>query len=309
MGNPSSVAPRRRSPRRRKQFNRRMVKGDFCFVLVVAFAALATALPYRPGPQNGCAAPWTQLSTGCYRFHESQMTQTEAKKFCEEEQGVPTRLVEIDSAEENRAIVAEMQRQNSFSRKINFWLGITDRHSEGHWVLESTGKSVNFTKWNDVDCNGKPSNGWKRTALCEKKSCAAPWTQLSTGCYRFHESPMTQSEAKKFCEEEQEVPAHLVEIDSMEENRAIIAEIQQRDFFSRKINFWLGINDRHTEGQWVLESTGKSVVFTDWNSGEPNNAGRTENCAFINALDKWNDVDCNIKPNNGWTRTAFCEKK
>merc|ERR1711902_242112 len=71
-----------------KQFNERMVKGLFSFVLVVAFAALATALPYpgpqtdpyRPGQQNGCAAPWTQLSTGCYRFHESPMTQSEAKK-------------------------------------------------------------------------------------------------------------------------------------------------------------------------------------------------------------------------------------
>merc|ERR1712088_708435 len=139
MGNPSSVAARRRSPRRRKQFNRRMVKGVFCFVLVVAFAALATALPYRPAPQIDCAAPWTQLSTGCYRFHESPMTQIEAKKFCEEDQEVPARLVEIDSAEENRAIDAEMQRRNSFSQKINFWLGITDRHSEGDWVLESTG--------------------------------------------------------------------------------------------------------------------------------------------------------------------------
>ena len=262
------------------------------------------------------------------------MTKSEAKKFCEEEQEVPAHLIEINSAEENRAIVAEMQRQNSFSRKINFWLGINDRRSEGHWVHESTGRSVNFAnwnsgepnngngnpgsencafinereKWNDADCNDKPNNGWMRTALCEK-SCAAPWTQLSTGCYRFHVSPMTQSEAKKFCEEEQEVPAHLVEIDSLEENRAINAEMLRQNFYSRKINFWLGINDRHTEGQWVLESTGKSVVFTDWNSGEPNNAGRTENCAFINAQDKWNDVDCNIKPNNGRTRTAFCEKK
>merc|ERR1712020_720654 len=154
MGNPSSVASRRGSLRRRKQFNGKMVKGVFCFVLVVAFAALATALPYRPGPQIDCAAPWTQLSTGCYRFHESQMTQSEAKKFCEEEQGVPAHLVEIDSAEENRAIIAEMQRQNSYLRKTNFWLGINDRHSEGHWVLESTGKSVVFANWR----SGEPNN-------------------------------------------------------------------------------------------------------------------------------------------------------
>merc|ERR1712077_313 len=86
-------------------------------------------------------------------------------------------------------------------------------------------------------------------------TCEAPWTQLSTGCYRFHESPMTQSEARKFCEEEQLVPSHLVEIDSLEENRAINAEMKRQNFYSRKINFWLGINDRHTEGQWVLEST------------------------------------------------------
>ena len=177
-----------------------MVKGLFCFVLVVAFAALATALPYpgpqtdpyRPGPQNGCAAPWTQLSTGCYRFHESPMTQIEAKKFCEEDQEVPARLVEIDSAEENRAIDAEMQRRNSFSQKINFWLGITDRQSEGDWVFESSGKSVVFTnwhssepnnygsgencahiaaafEWNDSLCGSKTTkHGWTATALCEK---------------------------------------------------------------------------------------------------------------------------------------------
>jgi len=139
--------------------------------------------------------------------------------------------------------------------------------------------------------------------------CEAPWTQLSTGCYRFHESEMTQIEAKKFCEEEQQVPAHLVEIDSAEENRAIVAELKRRNFFSRKINFWLGINDRHSEGHWVLESTGKSVVFTNWLSGEPNNDGAygSENCAHFNRDYKWNDLDCNDKPGNGWVRTALCE--
>ena len=122
---------------------------------------------------------------------------------------------------------------------------------------------------------------------------------------------MTQSEAKKFCEEEQQVPARLVEIDSAEENRAIVAEIKRRNFLSRKIDFWLGITDRHSEGHWVLESTGESVVFTDWNSGEPNNNGRsgTENCVHINpSYYKWNDLDCNDKPGNGWMRTALCEK-
>ena len=39
---------------------------------------------------------------------------------------------------------------------------------------------------------------------------------------------MTQSEAKKFCEEEQKVPSHIFRIDSAEENSAIVAEIKPR---------------------------------------------------------------------------------
>merc|ERR1719222_1658176 len=96
-------------------------------------------------------------------------------------------------------------------------------------------------------------------------SSEAPWTQLSTGCYRFHTTPMRQSEAKKFCEEEQQVPSHLIEIDSAEENRAVVAEMKRQNFL---LAFWLGINDRHSEGHWVLESTGKSVDFTNWSFGE-----------------------------------------
>ena len=120
---------------------------------------------------------------------------------------------------------------------------------------------------------------------------------------------MTQSEAKKFCEEEQQVPARLVEIDSAEENRAIVDEIKRRNFASRKIEFWIGITDQHSEGHWVLESNGKSVVFTEWNSGEPNSAGTygSENCAYINYYYKWNDIYCNDKTRGGYMRTALCE--
>ena len=128
---------------------------------------------------------------------------------------------------------------------------------------------------------------------------------------RFHESPLTQSEAKKFCEEEQQVPARLVEIDSAEENRAIIAEIKRRNFVRRKIEFWIGITDRHSEGHWVLESTGKSVGFTDWDSGEPNNANSGENCAShnVNHSYKWNDENCNSdEGSDGRIRTALCEQ-
>ena len=123
---------------------------------------------------------------------------------------------------------------------------------------------------------------------------------------RFHESMLTQSEAKKFCEDEQQVPARLIEIDSAEENSVIIAEIKRRNFVSRKIEFWLGITDRHSEGQWVLESTGERLVFANWSSREPIN--QEENCAHINSKYKWMDRGCDHKTGRGkWKRTALCE--
>merc|ERR1711971_873019 len=142
MGNPSSEAARRRSPRRiqRKNGERSLL---LCPRRCLSGSCNSSSIPTSRTPD--CLSG--SLDTALNRFHESQMTKSEAKKFCEEEQQVPARLVEIDSAEENRAIIAEMQRRNSFSRKINFWLGITDRHSEGQWLLESTFKSVVFTDW------------------------------------------------------------------------------------------------------------------------------------------------------------------
>merc|ERR1719264_293530 len=147
------------------------------------------------------------------------------------------------------------------------WAPCADQTSDEWTSVEASG----MVEWTGEETSGRVIEGM----LCRRRGntymgyeeeeivCEAPWTQLSTGCYRFHESQMTQIEAKKFCEEEQQVPAHLVEIDSAEENRAIIDEIIRRNW---NFNFWLGITDRHSEGNWVLESTGKSVVYTNWHS-------------------------------------------
>merc|ERR1712037_895680 len=97
-------------------------------------------------------------------------------------------------------------------------------------------------------------------------SCEAPWTKLSTGCFRFHEKKMSQDEARRFCEN---FNSHLVEINSEEENTAILAEIGRKGFPSRHIEFWLGITDRDSEGNWVLESNRESLPFLNWEPNQP----------------------------------------
>ena len=126
-------------------------------------------------------------------------------------------------------------------------------------------------------------------------------------CCRFYETKMSQGDARKLCEQEH---SHLVEINSEEENTAIEAEIVRGGFKSRKIEFWLGITDRHTEGTWVLESNGESLPFSDWdtNTNEPNNCGSSpgEDCAHWNVDMKWNDRPCD-SVEKSYIYTALCE--
>ena len=89
--------------------------------------------------------------------------------------------------------------------------------------------------------------GYRRAAICMCQILDWCLHQFFTNIYillvqicifpRFNEYPMTQKEAVNFCENEVEVPAHLVEINSAEENKAVQAEMNRRP----ATYVWLGI--------------------------------------------------------------------
>ena len=135
---------------------------------------------------------------------------------------------------------------------------------------------------------------------------------------------MTWFEANDYCIR---VGAKLVEINSEEENTAIVKEINRRGYMERLMFFWIGLTDADQEGTWKLESNGLEATFLNWDTstGEPNNHGN-ENCAHIRTggcrdwdHSGWNDVDCNIKkltisctnepdkPNVVFSMNALCE--
>ena len=68
-----------------------------------------------------------------------------------------------------------------------------------------------------------------------------------------------------FCKNEQEVPAHLIEVDSKEESDAIYDEHNRLGFKERKILFWIGIKDI-SKSNLVRESDGKGLCFSNWNN-------------------------------------------
>ena len=63
--------------------------------------------------------------------------------------------------------------------------------------------------------------------------------------------------------------------------------------------YYIGFNDRHREGHFVWENTGRPGYYTKWRDQEPNNL-EVENCALI-VTATWNDLDCSA------TRRYICE--
>ena len=88
----------------------------------------------------------------------------------------------------------------------------------------------------------------------------------------------------------------LVEIDSKEENTALVEEMIKREYGWKNMQFWMGLTDEGSEGNWRLESNGMEPSYTNWGFNEPNNF-QNEDCARFNEnypfKAKWIDTDCN----------------
>ncbi|CAJ0967143.1 unnamed protein product [Ranitomeya imitator] len=79
-----------------------------------------------------------------------------------------------------------------------------------------------------------------------------------------------------------------------EENKAVSEIAQYYNLFT-----FLGITDIQTEGTFRY-SDGKSITYTNWKAGEPNQRGE-EDCAEMLPNGQWNDGACNQK------RLNICE--
>ena len=58
--------------------------------------------------------------------------------------------------------------------------------------------------------------------------------------------------------------------------------------------FWIGIHDKTTEGEFTYESNGVTIGYKNWQSNEPNNHGKGEDCVQMNH-GAWIDMPCTYK--------------
>ncbi len=88
---------------------------------------------------------------------------------------------------------------------------------------------------------------------------------------------------------------NLVTIQSAAENNAVAALMPSPS------TFWIGLNDRYTEGSYSWTS-GEATVYFNWELGQPN--GGSEDCVGANTTTGlWHDISC-----TGVNRTYYiCE--
>merc|ERR1719187_813476 len=132
-----------------------------------------------------------------------------------------------------------------------------------------------------------------KSAAAAMASCSPPWKSLDTGCYLFQEWNSTWYNARRECKQS---GGYLVEIDSEEEQDAILREVTARGWDGdTHFGFWIGLTDIFHDGTWVWDNLGRPLDFSYWAPGEPNNWGGIQHCAAIKLWGengKWDDVGC-----------------
>ncbi|OBS81299.1 hypothetical protein A6R68_20518 [Neotoma lepida] len=113
-------------------------------------------------------------------------------------------------------------------------------------------------------------------------TCPENWLHFQQKCYYFGKGSKQWIQARFTCSD---LEGRLVSIHSQEE---------QVDFLMKHINkrdAWIGLRDLNVEGQfvWMDESP---VGYSNWNPGEPNNAGQGEDCVMMRGSGQWNDAYC-----------------
>jgi hypothetical protein len=94
------------------------------------------------------------------------------------------------------------------------------------------------------------------------------------------------------------MPGHLATVTSQAENDFIVNEWPG---IGSNVQVWLGGTDAVSEGDWRW-ITGETWSYTNWNGGEPNNAGGNEDCLTYKENEQWNDELCT---NEFWYLVEF----
>ncbi|MAA79990.1 MAG: hypothetical protein CL916_12115, partial [Deltaproteobacteria bacterium] len=134
----------------------------------------------------------------------------------------------------------------------------------------------------DNNCNGDIDSN----SLCRNELSYCRLRRRQGSSYLFCRANRTWSVAKGECAS---LGYHLVTINDSGEDSWIDGQIQN---FSSSHRWWIGYNDITLEDYWDWD--GPYGIYTNWSTGEPNDAGSGEDCVLLNQTSSggWHDASC-----------------
>ena len=121
--------------------------------------------------------------------------------------------------------------------------------------------------------------------------CGGAYTHSAGGsCYAYVDTPESWFDAQSFCEA---TGGFLAEIQNAQQNNILKTFLSDHKAYMT----WFGGYDLFQEGKWLWAHSGAPIdVFTDWHTGQPDDAKDGENCLGLHGVwNQWNDGDCDLK--------------
>ncbi|XP_042562630.1 echinoidin-like isoform X2 [Clupea harengus] len=140
------------------------------------------------------------------------------------------------------------------------------------------------------------------SAGCQSGKCADGWKSHGRQCYFFSEKKLTWTQSRDECVR---MRSHLAIIHDEDEQTFLMRELNMTEAEDK---FWIGLNDRETEGQWLwVDNTPLNTSF--WMGNEPDNWTGDYN-EYPDGEDcvRMGEENFDGKGVNAWVDTA-CERK
>ncbi|KAK2910790.1 hypothetical protein Q8A67_002923 [Cirrhinus molitorella] len=132
-----------------------------------------------------------------------------------------------------------------------------------------------------------------------RQRCPSGWEKFETTCYKFFSDSKTWAEAERWCVG---LEGNLASVHSRATHDFLTALAKRRSSGAPRV--WIGACDAAQNNIW-LWSDGSKFDYSNWQTGQPNNAGGTEACTeMTNGAElRWNDAVCSAQ------RNFICQNK
>ncbi|XP_065099623.1 macrophage mannose receptor 1-like [Paramisgurnus dabryanus] len=229
----------------------------------------------------------TQSSCRSHQYHFISVNKTwsEAQRYCRENY---IDLATIDNMDDMNRLIKTVEGIYYGTA----WIGLYDDMNSWRWSLGNTELGGGFKSWyvqQQVNWYGWSSCVYMSyyRGLWNERLCSS---QLNFICYDGRQNASANyvyvheyknwTEAQSYCREHH---TDLVSIRNESENKMIKSLIQNYDWL------WIGL---YRSQSWSDQS---NSTFSNWRSGQPDNAAYSEHCTGVSFIDgKWTNENCDF---------------